>query len=428
LISTEQHEKARENGVREVELFKPNPQKAIRQYGVSFSEDTSQLISLNSCSTPVPSFGKFFSEGSVSVYDAFLSTINHFDLAGVTIPMFEEVKRLFFHTIVYPHYKVLESDLYHLLAPSVVFIKSRDPDQPMNIVPVVSLQFLYFFRDPTSYGCRCSCPLSAVSKPLVQHTDALLSMIGRQLCRPSTQLPYVFESALPIVELVSVAAWLSTSKIDKSTSLEDFYSGVLFRPWGNESLRVAPFMLEETITLFSTYSVDEYTSSTNSSSNNNSSSSSSHGLSCELLSLCDAVTLALNPMCDTVYFHQALPNDGICAFHHISRLFALAGQEEQAVPCFCSIQFRPDSDAVTLAYSVHRFIKEKLQPNCPTLQTNGYYVVVYCCGECETCHVLNDFPLGTAVVPLEAIQSLLKPFGLQQLVTIAEEAAISDKF
>jgi hypothetical protein len=180
------------------------------------------------------------------------------------------------------------------------------------------------------------------------------------------------------------------------------------------------------ITLFSTYSIDEYTSSTNSS--NNSSSSSSRGFSSKLLSVCDAVTLTLNPMCDTVYFHQAVPKDGIGAFDHISRTFALADQEEQAVPCFCSIQFRPDTDAVTLAcVQSTQVIKEKLQPNYPTLQTNGYCVVVYCCGESETCHVLNDFPPGTAVVHLDALKSLLKPFGLQQLVPIAEESAISGK-
>jgi hypothetical protein len=111
---------------------------------------------------------------------------------------------------------------------------------------------------------------------------------------------------------------------------------------------------------------------------------------------------------------------------HISRLFSLTGQpQQQPVPCFCSMKFRKATKPEALAKEIHKFIKDKIQPST-NLQNDSYYVVVYCCSELKDLHA-SLLPPGTVVVPYKSVKTLLCPFGLNQLILIAEEKANSGK-
>jgi hypothetical protein len=268
LVSFEQDKKAREEGVHSVKVFKP----------IDSLEEHTQLSLANKANAQMSVLNRKGLGVDLAVRDIFISLLNNMDMGGVDGFMYEAVKELFFKLIVFPSHTVVESEIYDLEACNVVYVKSRDPYRRMQIVPRVSLPFMYHFLGPVG---------AVTCKALNLHTDTLLQMIGQQLSRPCSELPYVFESVMPIAELITVAAchrWLNTN-----IALRDIFGDdVIFQPWGKESLSVAPFVLQHAITLFTptTHDID--------SSNNHSN---------EVQSVCNAVKLALSSECNSVYIH-----------------------------------------------------------------------------------------------------------------------------
>jgi len=175
LVSEEQHKLAQTMGLVEVGLFRPD--FGIRVLAVEEAHQTKLINNHSSGHTQLSVFDRKGSGVNMAVKDVFMTIVNNMDLSGVDARMYEEVKDLFFHLILSPDLQVSESDVYLLQAVSLVYVKYRDPDRPMFIVPCVSLPCLYFFMN-TNRGISDSVP---VPKNLDLQVDTLLQMIGKEL-------------------------------------------------------------------------------------------------------------------------------------------------------------------------------------------------------------------------------------------------------
>lgn len=404
LVSGKQHEMAKSMGFSDVDLFRP---KICDQGNVGISSKA-PITTKKRHSTDSVQLSVFDRKGSgvdFAVRDVFMSIVSNMDMAGVNIAMYENVKDLFFELIINPSLTKLESEVYHLESYNLVYIKNRDPDRTMHIVPRVSLPLMYFFL---SGAGDVSQQRPSGPKTLNLHTDTLLSMIGQQLSRPYRELPAAFEAVMPIVELITVAAHLRMP--NRVIALEDLLPGAVFCPWGKETLRVAPFVMASEITLFTP--------------TNDSFPADHEQQTQQTRAVCGAVQMALSSDCSSVYIHQT-ESVNMEQIEHVSRLFSLAGQQ-QAVPCFCSMKIREGTKPASLARSMHNFIIDHIQPSKSySLQDESYYVVIYCC--CDDVIALEDLPPGTVVVPYKTVRSLLYPFGLNQLALMAEEKAKAGK-
>jgi len=395
LITKEQHELALTTGVQEVGLFRPDlgtvevahQTKVVKKR--SRSSGHSQLSVLDRKGAGV----------DMAVRDVFMTIVNNMDLSGVDARMYEEVKELFFQLIVNSNHHVSEFEVYHLEAVNLVYVKKRDPERRMYIVPRVSLPCLYFFVNTSRASCT--------PKTLNLHVDTLLQMIGTELSRPFDELPVAFEMVMPLAELITVAAHLREPS--QIMTMQDLLPGVIFRPWENESLRVASFVTSSAITLFM--------------STNNDHTAHYPGQSDGKRAVRGAVGLSLTPDCNAIYIHQKAPIN-MEEIEHVSRLFSLA-DGQQPVPCFCSMKIRKGIQPDKLARRMHAFIKKEIQPSTDyTLPESSYYIIIYCCTKGIDDVNAVDLPPGTMVVPYETVQRILYPFGLNQMVITAEEKEV----
>mmetsp|Transcript_29613 Transcript_29613/g.40678 ORF Transcript_29613/g.40678 Transcript_29613/m.40678 type:complete len:194 (-) Transcript_29613:1002-1583(-) len=188
--------------------------------------------------------------------------------------------------------------------------------------------------------------------------------------------------------------------------MHDLLPGVIFRPWDNESLRVASFVTSSAITLFMP--------------TNNKDAAHYPGQNDQKRAVSGVIGLSLTADGNAVYIHQTAPIN--MEIQHVSRLFSLANGQ-QAVPCFCSMKFRKGTQPDTLAMCMHEFIKEEVLPYTEsTLRESSYYVIIYCCTKGIDVNVAK-LPPGTVVIPYETVQKLLYPFGLNHIAIMAEEKA-----
>ena len=81
------------------------------------------------------------------------------------------------------------------------------------------------------------------------------------------------------------------------------------------------------------------------------------------------------------------------------------------------MQFREQTDCVSLSRSLHEFVSEKVNnKELPSsLQDERYYVMVYSCASTDSIDILS-LPAGTIVVPYESLSRLFLPFGLNELI------------
>lgn len=396
LITEEQHKLALTTGVQEVGLFRPD--LGIKVLAVEGAHQTKVVKKRSSGHSQLSVFDRKGAGVDMAVRDVFKTIVNNMDLSGVDARMYEEVIDLFFQLIVDSNHHVSELDVYHLEAVNLVYVKYRDPERRMYIVPRVSLPCLYFFVN-TSRASR-------IPKALNLQVDKLLQMIGTELSRPFDELPAAFEMVMPLAELITVAAHLIRVP-SQIIAMQDLLPGVIFRPWKNESLRVASFVTSSAITPFMP--------------TNNGHTAHYPGQSDGKRAVRGAVGLSLTPDCNAVYIHQAAPVN-MEEIEHVSRLFSLA-DGQQAVPCFCSMKIRKKTKPGKLAECMHTFIKKEIQPSTEyTLPESSYYIVIYCCTKGIDVNAV-DLPPGTMVVPYETVQRILYPFGLNQMVIMAEEKA-----
>ena len=81
------------------------------------------------------------------------------------------------------------------------------------------------------------------------------------------------------------------------------------------------------------------------------------------------------------------------------------------------MKLREKSNPVSLSRDLHKFVLEKVRSTNFTLEDE---TMIYCCSPKDTVN-FGELQDGTIVVPLEAINSLLYPFGLNKLLVVAED-------
>lgn len=306
-----------------------------------------------------------------------------------------------------------------------MFIKYRDPIRTSLVTPRVSLPFLYLYPrvDLNRHWAQPSSPIGAASAdsdremhrkeilkskflrlpnpaPLEDHVEMLLENIGVELTRPFKELSLAFEGVMPLAELLTVAARLLVPSF-RVVDVMDILPHSIFKPWGNESLCVSHFIKNGNMT------VHTYVSSPKDSSSQ---------------VVRDAVHQALDASCDSVYICQGDVN--MECIEHVSRLFSVC---EKPVLCMCSMKLREKSNPVSLAKQIHKFVKDNVPILAEELgSTPCYYAVLYCCAPAENVD-FEQLPLGTLIVPIEAVRHLLYPLGLNQLILSAEDKCARSK-
>jgi hypothetical protein len=349
----------------------------------------------------------------MSIKDIFDHVVNLIETGGVDCNMCTMAKNLFLDSINEPNLLIEEESIHMLEAAKLVFIKFRDPARAAYVNPRVSLPFLYLY--PRSYLDRRLAPpggnvknqdeqrrqniLSSrhlrLPEParLTFHEDMILHNIGVELSRPFKELSDSFERVVPLAELLTVAARLRFPS--RVIDVQDILPNSIFKPWGNESLAVSPFVLTDDV------AVETHASNVDGSPSGE---------------VRAAVQLALDSSCNSVYICQGKVK--MECIEYVSRLFSVRGKQ---VLCFSSMKFREKSDPVRLARELHEFVKAKVDIIAPNKAASPqYYAVIYCCIPKENVHV-DDLPSGTLIVPFESIRDLLYPFGLNQLILNAEE-------
>eukprot|EP00981_Chlorochromonas_danica_P004978 scaffold994_cov165-Ochromonas_danica.AAC.5 len=211
-------------------------------------------------------FQKKGGDVDVSIKEIFDTVVNQVELTSVTNDHYQRAMELFMKLVNEPGMYVNEKDLYDLEGMKIVFVKSRDLDRPAFIIPRVNLPFLYLYPraerlsqyEVYRYGSKSQLsPRNASSllasywrlrdpHIIMQHTQVLLGNIGVALTQPFSSLARTFEEIMIFAEMLTVAARLLLPN-KSSILLEDVIPDVIFKPWGDETLSVSPFVRENPI-------------------------------------------------------------------------------------------------------------------------------------------------------------------------------------
>jgi hypothetical protein len=407
LVSRQQHERAANLGLT-LSLFTPSDGNLnVTEAEITFLRGKR----LASHRRFIDIFARKGACVDLSIKIVFDSTVNAIELGQIDRDAYDDAKDLFLRLLVDPNLVVNEASVYALEAAKIVFVKSRNPDRMTEIVPRVSLPFLFLYPR-ANLSCRLAPAHSSVDYPrneerenivqakylklprparLGHHTEMILNNIGVALSQPFSELSTAFEELMPFIELLHVAA----KPIESFPILhvEDILRGALFTPWDRESLRVSSFVRQAELAI----------------------SSPAPG---KADSHVDAVRAAVNTAkgddCNCVYVPEQEHN--MQCVEYISRLLSVG---EEQVLCFCSMKLRAKTDPAALALQLHQFVAANVVAQCDLLP-KSYYAVIYCCTRTSAID-RSRIPAGTIIVTFECLHYALYPFGLSQLLLTAEE-------
>jgi hypothetical protein len=412
LVSRLQHERAANLGLT-LSLFTPND----GNLDVTEAEIASLSVKGKNIDNHRRFLDIFARKGAcvdLSIKALFDSTVNEIELGQIDRDAYYDAKDLFLRLLVDPNLVVNEASVYALEAAKIVFVKSRNPDRMTEIIPRVSLPFLFLYPR-ANLSCRLAPAHSSVDYPrneeretilqakyvklsrpsrLGHHTEMILNNIGVALSQSFSELSTAFEELMPFIELLLVAA--RPIELFPILHVEDILRGALFTPWDRESLRVSSFVRQAELAI-SSPAPDK---------------ADSH---------VDAVRVAVNCAkgddCNCVYVPEQEQN--MQCVEYISRLLSVG---EEQVLCFCSMKLRAKTDPVAVALQLHQFVAANVVAQCDLLP-KSYYAVIYCCTRTSAIDQ-SRIPPGTIIVTFECLHYTLYPFGLSQLLLTADEKSL----